>query len=94
MPSLCDKIKSNLSCLPSKDAKLCEVFFAKRDFQSILDIAKSALTMKELDDAKEVHKEKWEKVDIDTLQELVLDTQEYLSYIDVSDFSLEEDYYD
>lgn len=91
MPNLCDKIKKGLQCLPPKDAQLCEKFFQKRDFESILDIAKSALIMKERDDAKEVHKEKWEKVDIVELQELVADTQEYLSYMDITDT---EDYYD
>lgn len=91
MPNLCDKIKKGLQCLPPKDAQLCEKFFQKRDFESILDIAKSALIMKERDDAKEVHKEKWEKVDIVELQELVADTQEYLSYMDITDT---EYYYD
>lgn len=92
MPNLCDKIKKGLQCLPPKDAQLCEEFYKKRDFESILDIAKSALIMKERDDAKEVHKEKWEKVDIVELQELVVDTQEYLSYMDITDTS--EGYYD
>lgn len=91
MPNLCDKIKKGLQCLPPKDAQLCEEFYKKRDFESILDIAKSALIMKERDDAKEVHKEKWEKVDIVELQELVADTQEYLSYMDITDT---DDYYD
>ena len=91
MPNLCDKIKKGLQCLPPKDAQLCEKFFQKRDFESILDIAISALIMKERDDAKEVHKEKWEKVDIVELQELVADTQEYLSYMDITDT---EYYYD
>lgn len=91
MLNLCDKIKKGLQCLPPKDAQLCEKFFQKRDFESILDIAKSVLIMKERDDVKEVHKEKWEKVDIVELQELVADTQEYLSYMDITDT---EDYYD
>lgn len=92
MPNLCDKIKNGLKCLPPKDAQLCEKFFQNRDFESILDIAKSALIMKERDVVKEVHKDKWEKVDIGELQELVADTQEYLSYMDITDIS--EDYYD
>lgn len=92
MLNLCDKIKNGLQCLPPKDVQLCEKFFQNRDFESILDIAKSALIMKERDDAKEVHKEKWEKVDIVQLQELVADTQEYLSYMDITDIS--EGYYD
>lgn len=93
MPSLCDKIKSKLSCLPPKDAQLCEEYFEKRDFESILEIAKSDLIMKERDDAKSVHQDKWKDIDAGEIQELIADTTEYLSCMGVSCFS-DDEYYD
>lgn len=94
MPSLCDKIKSKLSCLPPKDTQLCEEYFEKRDFESILEIAKSDLVMKERDDAKSVHQDKWKDIDAGEIQELIADTTEYLSRMGVSCFSDDDGYYD
>lgn len=94
MPSLCDKIKSKLSCLPPKDAQLCEKYFEERDFESILEIAKSDLVMKERDDAKSVHQDKWKDIDAGEIQELIADTTEYLSCMGVSCFSDDDEYYD
>ena len=94
MLSLCDKIKSKLSCLPPKDAQLCEKFFEKRDFESILEIAKSDLVMKEKDDANSVHQDKWKDIDTGEMQELIADTTEYLSCMGVSCFSNDDEYYD
>lgn len=94
MPSLCDKIKSKLSCLPPKDAQLCGKYFEKRDFESILEIAKSDLVMKERDDAKSVHQDKWKDIDAGEIQELIADTTEYLSCMGVSCFSDDDEYYD
>lgn len=94
MPSLCDKIKNKLSCLPPKDAQLCERYFEKRDFESILEIAKSDLVMKERDDAKSVHQDKWKDIDAGEIQELIADTTEYLSCMGVSCFSDDDEYYD
>lgn len=94
MPSLCDKIKSKLSCLPPKDAQLCEKYFEERDFESILEIAKSDLIMKERDDAKSVHQDKWKDIDAGEIQELIADTTEYLSCMGVSCFSNDDEYYD
>lgn len=94
MQNLCDKIKSKLKCLPPKDARLCEKYFEKRDFESILAIAKSDLIMKERDDANTEHKKKWEDIDVVELQELVVCTQDYISYINILDTPDIEDYYD
>ena len=94
MPSLCDKINNKLSCLPPKDAQLCEKYFEKRDFESILEIAKSDLVMKERDDAKSVHQDKWKDIDAGEIQELIADTTEYLSCMGVSCFSDDDEYYD
>ena len=94
MPSLCDKIKNKLSCLPPKDAQLCERYFEKRDFESILEIAKSDLIMKERDDAKSVHQDKWKDIGAGEIQELIADTTEYLSCMGVSCFSDDDEYYD
>lgn len=93
MPNLCARIKNGLNCLPPKDAELCRKYYDKRDFESILEIAKSALVMKRRDDIKEVHKEKWEKIDMGDLEQLVGDTQEYLDFLDISESLDEEDYY-
>jgi hypothetical protein len=94
MQSLCDKIKSKLKCLPPKDAQLCEKYFEKRDFESILEIAKSDLIMKERDDAKATHQDKWKGIDAGDIQELIADTTEYLSGMGISCFSNEDEYYD
>lgn len=94
MPNLCDKIKSRLGCLPPKDAQLCEKYFNKRDFESILEIAKSDLIMKERDDAKETHQDKWKNIDTGEIQKLISDTEEYLTCLGISYSSNEESYYD
>lgn len=92
MLNLCDKIKIKIKYLPPKDAKLCYKYLENRDFESILEIAKSVIIMKERDDAKEIHQDKWENIDIEEVQKLVSYTQEYLSYMDISITS--DDYYD
>ena len=94
MQNLCEIIKNKLSCLPPEDVKICERYFENRDFISILEIAKSVLIMKEKDAIKDVHQEKWEKVDTGELQELITSIQEYVSFIDVPEFYSEKDYYD
>jgi hypothetical protein len=94
MQNLCEKIKNRLSCLPYKDFQLCTEYFKKRDFESILEIAKSVFIMKIKDDAKESHNEKWKNIDVEEVQNLISDTQEYLSYMDISDVCNEEDYYE
>lgn len=94
MKDLCNKIKSKLSCLPPKDAQLCEKYFEKRDFESILEIAKSDCIMKERDSTKSVHQDEWKNIDSVEIQELIADIIEYLSYMDVSCFSDEDEYYD
>lgn len=94
MPNLCDKIKSRLVCLPPKDAQLCEKYFNKRDFESILEIAKSDLIMKERDDAKETHQDKWKNIDTGEIQKLISDTEEYLTCLGISYSSNEDSYYD
>ena len=94
MQSLYDKIKEGIKCLPPKDVQLCEKYLEKRDFQSILEIAKSDLIMKDNDDLKEIHQEKWEKLDVATLEELIGDTTEYLSYMGISELDNDDDYYE
>lgn len=89
MSQLCQKIKQNLCCLPHKDEELCNQFFANRNFEELLEIAKSCLIMKRRDMRKEVHKEKWENIDVDKLEQLVLDIKEYTSYLDISEFCRE-----
>lgn len=92
MLNLCDKIKIKIKYLPPKDSQLCYKYFEKRDFESILEIAKSVLIMKEKDDDKEVHQDKWENIDVEEIQKLVTYLQEYLSYMDIS--ITPDDYYD
>lgn len=94
MQNLCNKIKSKLSCLPPNDAQLCEKYLEKRDFESVLEIAKSDLIMKERDDSKEVHQDKWKNIDTEEIRELIADTIEYLSGMGISCFSDEDEYYD
>ena len=50
--------------------------------------------MKERDDYKDVHKDKWLNVDRGQLEQLTLDVREYTSYLDLSDISndLEEEF--
>lgn len=93
MPNLCNEISKKINCLPHKDIKICKEYFKKRDFESILEIAESALTMKKRDISKQVHQKKWEKIDILDLEELVYLTREYLSYLDI-DVDNNDEYYD
>lgn len=85
MPNLYNKIKSKIQYLPPKDASLCYEYLRNRDFESILDITESAIKMKERDNAKEVHQEKWKNIDVGELQKLMAYTQEYISLLDISD---------
>lgn len=91
MQSLYDRIKDGIKCLPLKDRKICEKYLEERNFQSILEIAESDLIMKDADDLKETHQEKWENLDVANLEELIGNTKEYLSYMDID---LDNDYYD
>lgn len=92
MKNLYDRIKEGIKCLPPKDKQLCEKYLEQRNFQSILEIAESDLIMKDNDDLKEEHQEKWQSLDVATLEELIGDTKEYLSYMEID---LDEDnYYD
>ena len=50
--------------------------------------------MKERDDAKSVHQDKWKDIDAGEIQELIADTTEYLSCMGVSCFSDDDEYYD
>lgn len=94
MNNLYQRIKSNLQCLPPRDAELCGQFLEHRQFEKLREIVESCLFMKKKDDHKSLHKEKWVKVDRDKLEQLTLDVIEYSSYLDLSDMSndLEEEF--
>lgn len=92
MNNLYQRIQDNISCLPLKDKQLCEQFIQQRDFERAYSLVSSALYMKEQDDRKEVHKEKWVNVDLASLQALNADILEYMSYLDISDVTNEEYY--
>ena len=81
------RIQQNLQCLPPKDVELCNQFLRNRQFDNLLEIVESCLIMKERDDYKDVHKDKWLNVDRGQLEQLTLDVREYTSYLDLSDIS-------
>ena len=94
MNQLYQSIQQNLQCLPPKDVELCNQFLRNRQFENLLEIVESCLIMKNRDDYKDVHKDKWLNVDRGQLEQLTLDVREYTSYLDLSDISndLEEEF--
>ena len=94
MNQLYQRIQQNLQCLPPEDVELCNQFLRNRQFENLLEIVESCLIMKNRDDYKDVHKDKWLNVDRGQLEQLTLDVREYTSYLDLSDISndLEEEF--
>ena len=94
MNQLYQRIQQNLQCLPPEDVELCNQFLMNRQFENLLEIVESCLIMKNRDDYKDVHKDKWLNVDRGQLEQLTLDVREYTSYLDLSDISndLEEEF--
>lgn len=90
MSQLYQKIERDIKCLPQRDRELCYKFLSERDFEKLKEIVDSCLYMKRQDDSKEVHKEKWAKVDIDILERLAVNLHVYMSYIDDTEEELEE----
>ena len=78
--NLLQRIKEELSYLPPKDKKLCEQFLKDREFNNILDIVSSCIVMKTRDNMKESHSAKWETINLDNLEKLRLDVEEYMDY--------------
>lgn len=91
MNNLYQRIQQGIQCLPRKDKELCEKFLKQRNFEGILEIAQSDLTMKNRDSLKETPFSKWKDVDAGKLQELVYNTMEYLTYLDIPDDSYCDD---
>ena len=92
MNQLYQRIQQNLQCLPPKDVELCNQFLRNRQFENLLEIVESCLIMKNRDDYKDVHKDKWLNVDIGQLEQLTLDVREYTSHLDLSDISNDLEY--
>lgn len=93
MNELYQRIKQGLQCLPPKDTELCSGFLENRDFEKLRDIVESCLVMKNRDDYRSVHRDKWVNVDRGQLEQLTLDVREYTSYLDLSDISNDLDEY-
>ena len=87
MNQLYQRIQTGLQCLPPKDMELCSHFLEHRDLEKLREIVESCLIMKQRDDHRDTHKEKWLNVDRGQLEQLTLDVREYTSYLDLSDFS-------
>ena len=87
MNQLYQRIQQSLQCLPPKDVELCNQFLRNRQFENLLEIVESCLIMKNRDDYKDVHKDKWLNVDRGQLEQLTLDVREYISYLGLSDIS-------
>ena len=94
MNQLYKRIQQGLQCLPPKDKDLCAKFLENKDFEKLSEIVESCFIMKKRDDRKNVHKEKWDNVDREQLEQLTLDVRNYTSYLDLYDISNNsEDYY-
>ena len=87
MNQLYQRIQQNLQCLPPRDAELCNQFLKNRQVENLREIVESCLIMKNKDDYKDVHKDKWLNVDRGQLEQLTLDVREYISYLGLSDIS-------
>lgn len=82
MNNLYQRIKNGISCLPESDREIASNLIHKRDFESLLELVSSCLTMKKKDSNKEVPSPKWEVIDANALEVLELDISEYISYLD------------
>lgn len=93
MSNLYQTLQEEIKCLPPKDYALAVKFLNERKFESLYEIVDSCYKLKLADDAKEIHKEKWQQVNVDDLLELIEDLIEYMSYLDTSDNTDEYDEY-
>jgi predicted GTPase len=91
MSNLCKQIEEGIKILPQKDYSLCKKFLKERDFVSIMDIVDSCLYMKRKDLTKEIHKEKWEKIDVGSLEKLSDKIKDYVSILGVSNDFIQDD---
>lgn len=91
MSNLYNKIKDKLNCLPIKDARLCNKYFEERNFESILEIVKSDLVMREKEISNPKYQNKWQDIDVLELEDLMVNIQDYLSEMGIS-YLTEEDY--
>lgn len=93
MSNLYQTLQEEIKCLPPKDYALAVKLLNERKFEPLYEIVDSCYKLKLADDAREVHKEKWQQVNVDDLLELRADLTEYMSYLDIPDNTDEYDEY-
>lgn len=85
MSNLYQILEKEVQCLPPKDAILAAQYLKSRDFERLRDLVDSCCIMKAEDDAKEIHKEKWQNINAEALYDLKYNLLEYMSYLDIPD---------
>lgn len=95
-------IKDNIKYLPIKDSKLAKEFLDKREFRKLQELVDSALYKITKNLNSENPKEEYKILDIDSIEELAVKIDDYITIVYGESFKLnaadleddDEDYYE
>lgn len=87
-----EQIKNLLDKLPIKDQKIAYKFVNNREFDKLLEIVDSDIYLVSQNLLKEVPKEEYKDIDLDSLHYLKASLMEYMSFIDVEEDIYYDDY--
>lgn len=86
-----NKIRRLSKSLPTKDSELAVKFIEGREFDKLLEIVESDIYLVQQNELLEQPKEKFANINIEELIELKVVLEEYMSFLEISDNSEDDD---
>lgn len=86
-----NKIRRLSKSLPTKDSELAVKFIEGREFDKLLEIVESDIYLVQQNELLEQPKEKFANINLEELIELKVVLEEYMSFLEISDNSEDDD---